>query len=257
MVPACFYITSASILGLMIGSFLNVCIHRLPEERSIVSPPSSCPSCGEGIKFYDNIPVLSFIILKGKCRKCGVKISWRYPAVELMSGVLAALLIYRLGLTVEFLFSYIFCASLIVVSFVDLKHWIIPDEISLPGIVIFFVYSFFSPRLPWKASLFGILFGGGILAIIAVIYYFLTKTEGMGFGDVKLLAMIGAFLGVEGVIFTLVVGSIVGSLVGLVVMLASKGDTKTPIPFGPFLSLGAVADVFFGGLLFDLYFGLM
>jgi leader peptidase (prepilin peptidase)/N-methyltransferase len=241
----------------MIGSFLNVCIYRLPESRSIVSPPSSCPSCGKGIAFYDNIPVLSFIILRGKCRSCGAKISWRYPLVELMSGVLAALLIYKFGATVEFFFSYLFCASLIVVTFVDLKHWIILDEISLPGIVIFFVYSFFNPRLPWKASLLGIVLGGGFLALIAVIYYLLTKTEGMGMGDVKLLAMIGAFLGVEGVIFTLVVGSIVGSLVGLVMMLVSKGDTKMPVPFGPFLSLGAVADVFFGGMLFDLYFGLV
>lgn len=241
----------------MIGSFLNVCIYRMPRERSIVTPPSSCPSCGNRIAFYDNIPVLSFIILRGRCRNCNAVISWRYPAVEIMSGVLAALLMYKLGLTLEFLFSYVFCASLIVVSLIDLDYQIIPNEISLPGIVVFFAYSFFSSRLPWKASLLGIVFGGGILALIAVFYYLLTRTEGMGMGDVKLLAMIGAFLGIEGVIFTLVVGSILGSIFGIVLTLRDKGDRKTKVPFGPFLSIGAVAAVFFGGILFDLYFGMM
>jgi leader peptidase (prepilin peptidase)/N-methyltransferase len=257
MIPSIVYIPFAFVLGLMIGSFLNVCIYRIPEGLSIVTPPSSCPSCKERIKWYDNIPVVSFIILKGRCRRCGEKISWLYPTIELMSGALAALLIYKFGLTVEFAILYIFSASLIVIAFIDLKHQIIPNGISIPGIVIGFAYSFFNPHLPWKDSLIGILFGGGVLALIALIYYLLTKTDGMGIGDVKLLAMIGAFLGVGGVIFTLVVGSIAGSIAGLIIMIFYEGDSKTPIPFGFFLSLGAMGYLFFGGLLFDVYFGLM
>jgi len=158
---------------------------------------------------------------------------------------------------VEFAVLYIFCASLIVISMIDLQYQIIPNEISISGIILGFIYSFFNPHFPWKASLLGILVGGGILALIALIYYFLMKSEGMGGGDIKLLAMIGAFLGIGGVIFTLVVGSIVGSVFGIILMLKDKGDSKAKIPFGPFLSLGAVGYIFFGGMLFDTYFGLL
>ncbi len=257
MITAGLYISFAFILGLSIGSFLNVCIHRIPKELSILTPPSSCPACEKRIAWYDNIPIISFIILKGKCRNCGEKISWRYPLVEAMSGILAALLIYKFGPTMEFAVLYFFCASLIVVSMIDLQYQIIPNEISISGIILGFIYSFFNPHLPWKASLLGILVGGGILALIALIYYLLMKSEGMGGGDIKLLAMIGAFLGIGGVIFTLVVGSIVGSVLGIIVMLKDKGDSKTRIPFGPFISLGAVGYIFFGGMLFDTYFGLL
>lgn len=257
MIPPCVYISFASVLGLIIGSFLNVCIYRIPEELSIVTPPSSCTACKNRILWYDNIPIVSFIILKGRCRRCSEKISWLYPAVELMSGALAALLIYKFGPTVEFAVLYFFSASLIVIAFIDLQHQIIPNEISIPGIFLGFLYSFFNPHLPWKDSLLGILVGGGVLALIALIYYLLTKTDGMGIGDIKLLAMIGAFLGVGGVVFTLVVGSIVGSVAGLIIMIAYGGDSKTKIPLGFFLSLGAVGYIFFGGLLFDAYFGLL
>jgi leader peptidase (prepilin peptidase) / N-methyltransferase len=257
MIPTIFYISSTFILGLLIGSFLNVCIHRIPKELSIINPPSSCPTCKKRIAWYDNIPILSFIILRGKCRNCGEKISWRYPLVEAMSGILAALLVYKFGPTVEFAVLYIFCASLIVISMIDLQYQIIPNEISISGIILGFIYSFFSPVFTWQASLLGILVGGGILALIALIYYFLMKSEGMGGGDIKLLAMIGAFLGVGGVVFTLAIGSIVGSVIGIILMLKDKGDSKAKIPFGPFLSLGALGYIFFGGLLFDTYLGLL
>jgi leader peptidase (prepilin peptidase)/N-methyltransferase len=252
-----FYIISAFILGSVIGSFLNVCIYRIPEEKSIVSPPSSCPNCKAHIAWYDNIPFFSFIILGRKCRSCGAPISWRYPLVEGLSGALCALLIFLYGLTPQFFLYYLLSASLIVITFIDLRYKIIPNGITLPGIVIGFLSSFINPDLAWWDSLLGIIAGGGFLGLVALGYYFLTKIEGMGIGDIKLISMIGAFLGVEGVVFTIVSGSVFGSIIGLFILARGKGDRKMEIPFGPFLSIGAVLYILVGSYFFRFYLGFL
>jgi leader peptidase (prepilin peptidase)/N-methyltransferase len=245
------------LFGLIVGSFLNVCIYRIPRERSIVHPGSSCTECGEPIRWYDNIPLVSFAMLRGKCRGCGSPISWRYPIVELLTGLICAGLFYLYGPTIRFAIYFLLSASLIVVTMIDIDFHIIPDGISIPGIPIGFGLSFLNPDISWQQSALGILFGGGFLALVALGYYLWTKEDGMGMGDVKLLAMIGAFLGVGGVFFTIIVGSIVGSIIGLIMLIIGRGDRKMKIPFGPFLSLGAVCFVFFGKVVMELYLGIV
>ncbi len=254
MNPMPLYIFGAFVLGCAIGSFLNVCIFRLPAGRSIVHPASACPRCGAPIAWYDNIPLISFIILGRRCRNCSFPISWRYPLVELLSGALAVILIWRYGPSVRFIIYYVLAAGLIVVTFIDIDHQIIPNEISLPGIVIGFLSSFINPDIGWIDSGIGIIVGGGCLLLVIGIYYLLTKREGMGGGDVKLLAMIGAFLGIGGVFITVLVGSIIGSIVGLVVMVKRGDNAKMPIVFGPFLSLGALTFILVNGQLLDRFF---
>lgn len=244
-------------LGMAIGSFLNVCIYRLPESRSIVHPGSSCPACGFKIPFYDNIPVLSYLFLRGRCRRCGVKISLRYPLVEVTAGLFALALFHGYGWSWEALYFFTFVAALLVITFIDIDHRIIPDVITYPGIVVGFACSFWAGHVTWKASLLGILLGGGLLFLVASGYYYLTKKEGMGGGDVKLLAMIGAVLGWQATIFTLFVGSAVGTVFGIVVALQTREGRKTAVPFGPFLSVGALLFLFFGRQIMDWYFGLL
>lgn len=243
--PLVFHIF-AFVFGAMVGSFLNVCIYRLPKGESVVFPPSHCPNCDYRIRFYDNIPVISYLLLGGKCRSCKSRISPQYPVVELINGLLTLFLFIKFGPTWTFLFLFLFCSALVVITFIDLEHQIIPDLISLPGIVIGFAASFFLPWLGWKNSLVGILIGGGCLLIIAYGYQFLTKKEGMGGGDIKLLAMMGAFLGWRSVPFIIFVSSLVGSIIGITLMLVQKKDAKLAIPFGPFLAFGAILYIFFG-----------
>lgn len=236
----------AFIFGAAIGSFLNVCIFRIPAHESIVKPLSQCPHCHQPIRFYDNIPMISFLVLRARCRDCGGKISWRYPLVELITALLALLLFMKFGLTLNFLVFFIFTAVLITISFIDLDHQIIPDILSLPGIPIFFLAAIFIVRLPWHEALIGLLIGGGMLFLIAFVYELLTKREGMGGGDIKLLAMIGGFLGWKSLIFVLLFSSLAGAVVGITVMIIKKQDMKYAVPFGPFLSLAAVAYIFWG-----------
>ena len=236
----------AFIFGAAIGSFLNVCIYRIPAETSIVKPASRCPSCGHPIRFYDNIPIVSFLMLRARCRDCGAKISWRYPLVELITGLLALLLFLKFGPTLVFLVFFIFTAVLIVITFIDLDHQIIPDILSLPGIPVFFLAAVFIVGLPWLEALIGLLIGGGVLLAIAFVYEWITKREGMGGGDIKLLAMIGGFLGWKSLIFVLLFSSLAGAIVGIAAMIIHKQDTKYAIPFGPFLSAAAVAWIFWG-----------
>ena len=183
------------LMGLCIGSFLNVCIYRLPESKSIVHPRSMCPNCDTLIPFYDNIPLFSYLWLKGQCRRCKIKISMRYPMVELLGGLVALGTYLRFGLTIETLIYYVFIAALLVVTFIDLDHRIIPDVITLPGIPICFAASLALPDITYKDALLGILIGGGSLFLVAGVYSILTKKEGMGGGDIKLLAMMGAIVG--------------------------------------------------------------
>jgi leader peptidase (prepilin peptidase)/N-methyltransferase len=236
----------AFIFGAVVGSFLNVCIFRIPVKTSIIKPLSQCPHCHHPVYFYDNIPIISFIMLRGKCRDCGGKISWRYPLVELITAALALLLFLQFGLTLKFLTFFIFTAVLIVITFIDLDHQIIPDVLTLPGIPIFFLLAIFVVKVPWLEALIGLLIGGGMLFAIAFVYQLITKREGMGGGDIKLLAMIGGFLGWKSLIFILLVSSFSGAIVGIAAMVIQKQDMKYAIPFGPFLSAAAVAYLFWG-----------
>lgn len=259
------------VLGTVLGSFLNVCIYRIPREESIAYPPSHCTECGHKIRAYHNIPIISYLILRGKCADCKSGISPVYPFIELLSGALLLLTVYTFGLSLLTIFYIIFIYALLVITFIDLEHMIIPNVISLPGTLVGLIFnglitdwqysreliegasiglgSFFGLLydIPILDSVFGAIFGGGILLLIAFLYEVIRKREGMGMGDVKLLAMIGAFIGVQGVIFVIFLSSILGTIVGISI-LYKKGDMRYALPFGPFLSFAAVVYVFTGGL---------
>lgn len=256
MPPTVIFPVFAFIFGTVVGSFLNVCICRMPKNESIVSPPSHCPYCSYQIRWYDNIPLLSYLLLRGKCRGCCTHISMQYPLVELLNGVLSLFLFLRFGPTVTFAALFLFCSALVVITFIDIEHQIIPDEISLGGIVVGFALSFFIAGHTWLNSLLGILLGGGSLLLVAYLYHWLTGKDGMGGGDIKLLAMMGAFLGWKAVPFIIFASSLVGSLVGISIMLLQKKDSKLAIPFGPYLAFGAVLYIFYGKLLIRWYLGL-
>lgn len=245
------------VVGCCIGSFLNVVIYRLPRKDSLVLPPSHCPRCGKSIAFYDNIPILSYLILLGKCRHCRAPISARYPLVEIMAGLFALVLFRRYGFEPQFFIEFVFVVMLLAIAFIDLDTFLIPDALSLPGLVLGVLASFLSIRLNWMESLLGVLIGGGFLYLIAVGYQVLRHQDGLGGGDIKLLGMIGAFLGVPGVVLTVVLASLVGMAVGLVVMRRSGEGMKTMIPFGPFLSLGALVYTFWGEGFIRWYLGFL
>jgi len=241
------------IFGLVIGSFLNVCIHRLPASQSIVHPRSRCPQCGHLIRVYDNIPVLSYLLLRGRCRDCGARISLRYPVVELLSGAFAAMALARFGLGWQALLMYALIAAFLVITFIDLDHRIIPDVITLPGIPIGLAASFGPGMISPLESLLGILAGGGSLFLVAWGYQLVTQREGMGGGDIKLLAMIGAFIGWKGVLLTIFIASLTGTLAGMALIFRRRGDMKLAVPFGPFLAVGAIAYLFMGPELMSWY----
>jgi len=245
----------AFFFGAAIGSFLNVCIFRLPEKKSIVRPSSQCPYCHHPIRFYDNIPIISFAVLGGKCRDCLGKISWRYPLVELITALLSLLLFLKFGFSPDFFVFFIFTAVLIVITFIDLDHQIIPDVLTLPGIPLFFLAAVFIIKVPWLEALLGLLIGGGVLFLIAFVYELISKREGMGGGDIKLLAMIGGFLGWKSLIFVLLFSSFTGAIIGVTAMMIKKQDMKYAVHFGPFLSAAAVAYIFWGDYFMRLFFG--
>jgi leader peptidase (prepilin peptidase)/N-methyltransferase len=247
----------AFLFGVCTGSFLNVCIYRLPDLKSIVSPRSMCPGCGRMIRFYDNIPILSYLWLRGRCRACHMAISLRYVMVEAFGGLLALCVYLLYGATLEGLVYFAFIAALLVIIYIDIDHQIIPDVITLPGIPIGFVASFSLPAMTYIDSIIGILAGGGLLFAIAWIYHLMTRKEGMGGGDIKLLGMIGAFLGLKGVVFVIFFGSALGTIIGSLVMLQKKEGLKLAVPFGPFLSLGAIAYIFFGPKLIIWYLNVL
>ena len=246
------------IFGTSLGSFMNVCIYRIPRSMSVLNPRRSlCPHCNTSIKFYDNIPILSYFLLKRQCRVCHKPISVRYPLVEMISGFFALFTVLKFGMTAEALIYYAFIASLMVITYIDLDHQIIPDVITLPGIPLFFLGSLVIPSISIKDAVLGILIGGGSLFAVAWGYHLMTKKEGMGGGDIKLLAMIGTLTGWKGVLFTIFFSSAVGTLSGLLLMLREKKGMKLAIPFGPFLSLGAITYIFFGSQIIDWYVNLL
>ena len=240
-------------VGSCVGSFLNVVIYRLPAGLSLVHPGSRCPHCETPVRFYDNIPILSWLILRGRCRSCKAAIAVRYPLVELITGLLAWLTWLKFGLSWAFLVNFIFIATLVAVTFIDLDHRIIPDVISLPGIPLFFLAGLLLPVPTLMDALIGVVVGGGSLLLVAWGYYLLRKQEGMGGGDIKLLAMMGGFIGWQGVLFTIFAASATGTLVGLGAMLKAGKGMRLAIPFGPFLALGAVLYIFFGEIVIHWY----
>ncbi len=248
----------AFFFGLILGSFLNVCIHRMPTGSSIIHPPSSCPSCGVKIRFYDNIPLLSYLFLRGRCRRCDAPIPLRYPLVELLTGLLSTALVLRYGPGVPYVLHLAFVSGLIVITFIDLQHQIIPDAISLPGVAVGVAVSL-TPwgSVSWVDSLIGAAAGGGGLLAVAWGFERLTGKEGMGLGDVKLLAMIGAWMGWRALPFIILSSSLFGILIGGAALLLARRGLRARIPFGPFLALGTLLLFFFGREIQHFYYGLV
>jgi leader peptidase (prepilin peptidase)/N-methyltransferase len=241
-----------TLLGLMVGSFLNVCIHRLPRRESIVSPGSHCTNCGTAIRWYHNIPIVSWLLLRGRCAACGNRISIVYPLIEAATGALFALHYWRFGWEPILVPRLLFACALLVLAVIDLRHRILPNPITLGGTLVGFLFSLALPP-GWLASLIGLAIGGGVLFVVGEVYFRVRGIEGMGMGDVKMLAMIGAFLGWKAVLVTMVLGSLAGALVGMVLLLARKGDMQYALPFGTFLAAAALVASFFGDALIDWY----
>lgn len=250
--PAGFIEVALLLFGLCVGSFLNVCIHRLPLKQSVVSPGSRCPSCGYELRWYDNIPVLSYVMLRARCRSCSRPISIQYPLIEVITAVVFLAHWYALGPTALFGARLVFGCALIVLFMIDLEHQILPDVITLPGIVIGVVLSVVLPPGP-IASLIGLLLGGGLLWAIAEAWFRLRKVDAMGFGDVKMLAMVGAWLGWKMVILTFVLSSLMGGLVGAVLLASRRADMATRVPFGTMLAVAAMMASLYGGPILAWY----
>ena len=229
------------VFGLLVGSFLNVVIARVPEGRSLIQPGSACPGCGAAIAWHDNIPILSFVALRGRCRACAAPIPWRYPIVEAVTGALFGAAGLAFGPTVDGVVAAALLAALVAITVIDLERQIIPDVISLPGIVAGVLASLASGRVPWLDSLLGILVGGGLFLVII-----LASGGGMGGGDMKLGAMLGAFLGWKVVLLSVFVAVVVGGALAVVLLSTGVRGRKDPIPFGPFLAAGGAAGLFWG-----------
>jgi leader peptidase (prepilin peptidase)/N-methyltransferase len=238
---------AATVFGAVIGSFLNVIIYRLPRGESIVKPASHCPHCGSSIAPWDNIPILSFIVLRGRCRHCHRPITFRYPLVETANALLYLSVFLCFGIGFQALVWATYCSALIVVSAIDIDHRIIPDVITLPGMALGIVTSFWMPRTSLD-SLLALLAGGGFFYLVAVL-----SRGGMGGGDIKLTAMMGSFLGLKSLAVAVFIGLLSGSLISLVLMLMGRKTRKDIIPFGPFLALGGISVVFWGKKIIHWY----
>ena len=246
-------LTFSFVLGAVIGSFLNVCIYRIPLGLSLVTPGSSCPACQAPIRWYQNVPILSWMFLRGRCAACRSRISMRYPAVETLTGMIFVLVFFSYGMTLETPVYWLLTSVLLAITFIDLDHQIVPNIISLPGIPVGLACATFLLPLTWQDSIFGILLGGGLLWAVATGYRLITGIEGMGMGDVKLLAMIGAFLGWQSILPIVFLGSLTGTMVGIPLMLYRKSGSKLAVPFAPFLSFGAALYLFFWPQIFGWY----
>ena len=243
-------------LGLCFGSLANVIILRLPEGKSVVFPRSRCPRCKKTIAWYDNIPVFSWIFLKAKCRHCKDSISYRYPLIELLTACLFVAVYFKSGMSWFTLEMLIFVYGLIVVSFIDFDHMILPDSFTLSGIVMGLLGAFLNPDRQFLSALLGVIFGGGFLWLTAYVYWLLKKQEGLGGGDIKLLAWIGAILGWKALPFIILLSSFVGATVGIIFLSLKNSSLKSHIPFGPYLVLGALTSFFFGESLTHAYFSI-
>jgi leader peptidase (prepilin peptidase)/N-methyltransferase len=241
------------VLGLCVGSFLNVCIYRLPRGQSLISPASRCPRCSKPLRWFDNIPVVSWIVLRGRCGQCSAAISPRYPVVEIVTALLWVLIAWLTPPGWLLASRLLLGTALVVLFMIDLEHQLLPNAITLPGIVAGFAFSFVSGPGPID-SLIGMFVGGGVLYAIAAGYYFLRKEEGMGMGDVKMLAMVGAFLGWRAVLLTLVLSSFAGAVIGVLIILWHRGDMRYALPFGTFLSLATLVAMLAGDDILAWYF---
>lgn len=245
-----------TLVGLSWGSFLNVVIYRLPRSMSLFRPPSSCPFCGKRIKFYDNIPVLSFLFLGGKCRCCKEKISFSYFLVEVLTPLSFLLLYSQHSLSHFFFASCLFTSTLIALGVIDFYHQILPDAITLPGLILAIIYSLFRQDLSLKQSLVGAVAGAGVLLFVYGVYYLLRKKEGLGMGDVTMMLLVGAFLGWLQAFFTLMLASFAGAGVGILIILFKKKDLQYALPFGTFISPAAFVSLLWGERLINSYLGL-
>jgi len=252
--PLAVEVAAAGILGAVVGSFLNVVIFRLPLGNSVVWPGSVCATCSRPLAWYENIPIASFLVLRARCRTCGSPISWRYPIVEAVTAAMFAILYWLLGPSLLFISRAVFASALVALFAIDLEHYLLPDAITLPGIVAGFIFSLFTEP-GWLASLIGILAGGGVLWGVAEAYYRIRHEDGLGFGDVKMLGMIGAFLGWKLMLLTLLFGSVGGSVIGVVLIISGRGDMKYKLPFGTFLALGAASAMIVGPPFLHWYIG--
>jgi len=243
-----------TVLGLAIGSFLNVCIHRMPLGQSVAHPRSRCPHCGHELAWYENVPVISYLALGARCRACRARISLRYPLVELATAGLFVGTYALVGLSPLLIPRLVLGCALIVLMLIDLDHRILPNSITLPGVGVGLLFSLTAPP-GWVDSLIGALAGGGLLLAIAKIYSWVRHEEGLGMGDVKMLAMIGAFLGWKLMLVTLVLSSFAGAAVGLILIALRRGDMKYALPFGTFLALGALVAGTVGDRLLAWYLG--
>jgi leader peptidase (prepilin peptidase)/N-methyltransferase len=262
-IPEPFGSVYVTIVGLVVGSFLNVCIYRLPHGRSVVRPGSRCPSCGHEIRWYQNVPVLSWLLLRGRCSACRTRISIRYPLVEALTGLLTLALWLRYGLSPEFAVSAPFFWAMTVLFFTDLDTRLLPDAITLTGLLAFLAAAWFNPFLGepglqriWMA-LSGAVLGGGFLWSVGALYQRVRGVEAMGFGDVKMMAFVGAAAGPQGVLFTIFGGSVAGAVVGLGLMTVQGRDMKSTLPFGCFLAPAAMAALLFGRQVIVWYLGLV
>lgn len=257
---------AAAVLGLIIGSFLNVVIHRYPREESIVFPPSRCPSCGAAIRPYDNVPVLSYLWLRGRCRACRAPISMRYPLVELANGLFYLAIFQRTGPTLTFVPVAALVSMFIVLIYIDADIQILPDVITIPGTLVALAVAAagLGPLAPelflattWQQSLIGAAAGAGVLALIIAVYWLVRRVEGMGWGDVKMMAMIGATVGLSGMPGVLLAASVAGSAIGIPLALRHERGMQIALPFGVFLGLATLGVLFFGHTLWSWYLALL
>lgn len=247
----------AALLGLVTGSYLNVVIHRLPRGESTVMPRSRCPYCDGGIRARDNLPVLSYLLLRGRCRRCGAPISWRYPALEAATALLFVATVERFGVTPETLVALVFGCLLLVLAAIDFDHFLLPDRLTLPGILVGLAAQPWLPRTGFLDAILGVAIGAGLLILLINFWYWLRDEEGMGMGDVNMLAMVGAFLGWQGVLVTFALATVAGALCGIALLATRRLELRGRLPFGLFLALGALAALFFGDWLVAAYAGVL
>ncbi len=239
---------TALLLGAVVGSFLNVVTARLPRRESLLTPPSQCPACRSPIRWHDNIPILSFLWLKGRCRECRASIPWRYPLVEAVTAGLFWLAVWRIGVQIDLVPALAFLSALVAITAIDLDHQVIPDRITLPGIPLGLLANLLTKKLSLWDSVVGILAGGGIFFVIILV-----SRGGMGGGDMKLGAMIGAYLGWKLTILTIFLAVFVGGAIAVWLLLMRARGRKDPVPFGPFLALGSAASLFWGEEILSWY----
>ena len=255
MIPPAAALAFCALFGLCVGSFLNVVIGRLPAGRSIVHPGSSCPRCGNSIAWHDNLPLLSFLLLRARCRSCREPISWRYPVVELLCAVLFAMAYVRFGPSLQLASSLVLLSILVAITGIDFDHQIIPDLLSLPGVAVGLLLSLAPGAIGWRPSALGVLVGAGVFLVIIAASSLALGQAGMGGGDVKLGAMLGAFLGWKLALLSILVSVLVGGLLAGALLATGRKGRKDPIPFGPFLALGGAISLFWGDAILAWYFG--